>query len=631
MANVGTAAAGKTLIGQGVLAQSSFASIGTLSGLTNHGVILGQGNSAFVATAAATNGQVLLGSTGADPSFGTITSSDGSLTFVAGPGTLNINVSGGTTVGKTITGNDLVPLSPTGGNWNIIGTGSTTSTGAGSTLTMQLTGLTNHAVLVGAGTATITKLTVGTNGQLLIGATAADPAFATLGINANGNTVAGANTLTVNPYNCAKWIVDRTANIGTHTTIAGALTAASSGETIFVRPGTYTENLTLKAGVNITAFSCDGIGPNVTIVGKATLTAAGTVCISGIQLQTNSDFVISVTGAAASKVRLEMCNLNMTNSTPLQLTSSDAASEIKLYNCTGDTATTGIALYSHTGAGLIEIEQCDFRNTGASVTASNNSAGAVQILYTPVRTPFTTSSTGAINFEYCDINTSATNTGCIVTAGTGTLGISDCILSSGSASCVSVGAGTVGAMSFCQVASSNTNAIAGAGTLTYSNIYFTSSSTKISTTTQTGGVGQGGVTQAPSAGFIGEQIRSAVAAGAAVSLTTATTANVTSISLTAGIWDVSCVIQFACNAATTVVNFIGGISATSATLAANYGDDTTFYQAAGLTTIAQFALAGIPSLRVTLTATTTYYLVVQSTFAVNACTAYGRISGTRVG
>lgn len=102
----------------------------------------------------------------------------------------------GAGVPNTITGNSGGALSPTAGNWNILGTGSITTSGAVSTLTASLTGLTNHAVLVGAGTATMTKLAVGTNGQVLIGATAADPAFAT--ITSTGGSIAftlGANTL----------------------------------------------------------------------------------------------------------------------------------------------------------------------------------------------------------------------------------------------------------------------------------------------------------------------------------------------------------------------------------------------------------------------------------------------------
>lgn len=83
----------------------------------------------------------------------------------------------------TLTTDDNTVVVPTAGNINLKGSGSTTTVGSGSNATVELTGLTNHAVLVGAGTTTITKLALGTNGQVLTGATGADPAFAALGVN----------------------------------------------------------------------------------------------------------------------------------------------------------------------------------------------------------------------------------------------------------------------------------------------------------------------------------------------------------------------------------------------------------------------------------------------------------------
>lgn len=91
-------------------------------------------------------------------------------------------VSASTTgLGKTITGNSGGALSPTANNWNIVGSGSTTTSGSGSTLTVQLTGLTTHAILVGAGTTTITKVgPSATAGQIFQSAgAAADPVFST--------------------------------------------------------------------------------------------------------------------------------------------------------------------------------------------------------------------------------------------------------------------------------------------------------------------------------------------------------------------------------------------------------------------------------------------------------------------
>jgi hypothetical protein len=70
---------------------------------------------------------------------------------------------------------------PAANNLNEFGSGSITTTGAGSTITTQLTGLTNHAVLIGAGTTTITKIgPVASIGAVLqSNGLASDPGFST--------------------------------------------------------------------------------------------------------------------------------------------------------------------------------------------------------------------------------------------------------------------------------------------------------------------------------------------------------------------------------------------------------------------------------------------------------------------
>lgn len=76
MANIGTGAAGKTVIGTGVTSGPTYADIGTSCGLTTHGVVLAQGTSPFKATAAGTTGQFLGGVTGGDPTWQTISTTD---------------------------------------------------------------------------------------------------------------------------------------------------------------------------------------------------------------------------------------------------------------------------------------------------------------------------------------------------------------------------------------------------------------------------------------------------------------------------------------------------------------------------------------------------------------------------
>lgn len=62
--------------------------------LTDHGVLVGATTSGITQLTVGTNGQALLGSTGADPVFATITSTGGSITFATGAGTLNMEANG---------------------------------------------------------------------------------------------------------------------------------------------------------------------------------------------------------------------------------------------------------------------------------------------------------------------------------------------------------------------------------------------------------------------------------------------------------------------------------------------------------------------------------------------------------
>lgn len=104
--------------------------------LTDHGVVLGQGTDPMVATAVGATGEVLIGSTGADPAFGA----------------LGVN-----------------------------------------------SGLTDHGVLVGSGNAAITALAVGATGTVLAGSTGADPAFtATPTLTTLTATTINGTTITTN-------------------------------------------------------------------------------------------------------------------------------------------------------------------------------------------------------------------------------------------------------------------------------------------------------------------------------------------------------------------------------------------------------------------------------------------------
>lgn len=283
-----------------------------LTGLTNHNVLVGAGTATITKVAPSATSGVPLISQGAasDPAFGTA--------VVAGGGTGDTSftafapICGGTTTTgalqsastgqatsgfvltstgssslptfqavsasgaiTTITGNSGGAESPTaGGNFNIVGTGSITVAGSANTETVQLTGLTNHSLLVGAGTATITNLGVATNGQLPIGSAGADPVLATLTAGTGISITNGAGSITIAATGSEMTWTDE-----------GTSFNAVAGNGYFI---TATATATLPASPsqgNVIAFAVDAAATTLTItantgqvirIGAAVSAAAGT-------------------------------------------------------------------------------------------------------------------------------------------------------------------------------------------------------------------------------------------------------------------------------------------------------------------------------------------------------------------
>lgn len=128
------------------------------------------------------------------------------------------------------------------------------------------------------------------------------------------------------------------------------------------------------------------------------------------------------------------------------------------------------------------------------------------------------------------------------------------------------------------------------------------------------------------AGSIGEYIESIVLSSSPVALTNNTAANITSISLTAGDWDVFGCWKMTVAASTNSTNRQGGISTTSATL------PTSVYISKETYTIVGSADGGqaVPTRRLSLSGTTTVYLVAFSSFTVSTSSAWGFIGARRV-
>jgi len=133
---------------------------------------------------------------------------------------------------------------------------------------------------------------------------------------------------------------------------------------------------------------------------------------------------------------------------------------------------------------------------------------------------------------------------------------------------------------------------------------------------------------APSAGYVGE-ILTASATGASVTSTQYTDA--VSLSLTAGIWDVTGACTFSPAATTSITRLGTGISVTSgnsATGLTNGSSLATLYQAAMVPANDVVQLA--PTVRVVISATTIHYLKAIGNFSISTMTVAGFIRAVRV-
>lgn len=303
-------------------------------------------------------------------------------------------------------------------------------------------------------------------------------------------TTGAASTLTINSYGTAKWVVNPIAGVGTHQTIQGAINSAVSGETIFITPGTYTENINLKSGVNLTAYDCDsgfsrtnfgGYSANVTIKGKLTANDfnSSNICsISNLCLETNGDFVLAITGTLNTVVFLNQCLLRGTNASLINMTSSFGFLQCNDTQATLNT--TGISYFNISNNSKADFYYCDFNNPGGSTTASiMTDAGNSFMWYTVFPQPLTLSGSAQISIIHGKINGTITaNNSSQVEIYNSFVG-----LPTNNTPVVTLNDSTPGRLVNCVIGSSNANAISGTGVLTYGGLFFTASN-NISVTTQ---------------------------------------------------------------------------------------------------------------------------------------------------
>jgi hypothetical protein len=148
--------------------------------------------------------------------------------------------------------------------------------------------------------------------------------------------------------------------------------------------------------------------------------------------------------------------------------------------------------------------------------------------------------------------------------------------------------------------------------------------TSLAFSPSTGGIIGTTTNNSASAGIVGQFVNSIILSGSAVSLSSGTPKDLTSISLTAGDWDVMGNISFITNASTPVA-YVGWLNLTSATqpdaALITFLTTTSFFNSDSIP---------VPALRVSITTTTTVYISASSTFSGGSLTMCGQIQARRV-
>lgn len=360
-----------------------------------------------------TNGELWIGST-ALPHVkkGTLTSSNGTVTITPGSGTIDLTASASTPIHFTEDSGAAVPAA---GNLNVFG---------------QQAGTIPVMFTIGAGS------TIDIEDRTWISSLVVDPS-ATVGLR------------------------------GTYQTIATALAAATSGQSIYIRPGTYTENLTLVAGVNLFSMTGDAQTPNVTIIGNCTATFAGSATLSGIRLQTNSASALTVSGSSATIIKLVNCYINASNNLAITFSAANASALIECQYCRGNIG-SATAFFVQSSTGTLRFLHCNLTNTANSITANLNTAGNVFLSNSYVEFNFRGSTTGGLIIVNSFMN-SAVDVGMVLFSGSGTNKIFNSTVISGTSSPIAVNTNS-GTVANVVLSTSNTDAISGSGTLTYSDV-----------------------------------------------------------------------------------------------------------------------------------------------------------------
>lgn len=268
-----------------------------------------------------------------------------------------------------------------------------------------------------------------------------------------------------NNFGVSPYVVNATPGKGSYTTIQSAIDAANAagGGTVYIQPGTYTENLTLFDKVDLWGAVGVADTSSCVITGVHTPPTSGALTIRNINLSNATDIFNSNASGTATLILID-CFVTVTNGYTFNLP-----------NWTG----TFVAFDVGQGG----TDNGEINNTGGAtvfytnVTAGKGSAntctisGPFEIFDVAFNCPLTIqgSATGTINGGSWILNT-------LTTSNTASVQINNSLLSTGSNISITHNSSSPLILGDVSINSSATNVITGTGTVKIGSVTFENSS-----------------------------------------------------------------------------------------------------------------------------------------------------------
>jgi hypothetical protein len=289
------------------------------------------------------------------------------------------------------------------------------------------------------------------------------------------------NTITAkNLRNITSYVVDPVAGETEYTTIQSALDAANAAggnATVYVRNGTYTEDLTFYDGINLVGASGLGDEGQVEIIGKHTPPATGNLVVRNFKLTSATD-IFSSTDAGTSHLVVIDAALAITDGYLFNLANWTATGILECFDINSASSSTENGGVYNTGGCQVYIYNA---GVGFGSTKTMTLSGTTEIFGSDVLCPISFQGTGSSNIDGGLFNSKFT------TSDTHTLGIYNARNETGAVQAITHNSGSTLILSSTTINSSNNPAIGGTGTIEVTGVDFVDNSSFAATLTVTGG------------------------------------------------------------------------------------------------------------------------------------------------